>query len=578
MTRLRSSNLTPAFQRVDEAAVAETISRYRTGLLMRRVLRPLLMTILVTSLVTGLVTVVRLIAEDNRWNLLLPLLFFVALEAIYTTLWLKHPDRLGLSQASYRAAELFIIFILMRIVAWILFGEGLPDLDQILFYLRNPLAFFLAGSFVVTFFLALITWRTAIGVSSIFSELALSEYEIRFYSLPLAVRKSTAEDQPIAIGRSQLAKDFMRLWIWGGILLIVCTALSSFDLNTVDSSNFLAITRLGIEPLLLTALMLYFLSGFWLLSQARLEAMNARWLINGVVKDPTVERTWQRSSLLILLAIALVAAFMPIGSSFAFSRIVALLLYVLAFIGNLIFYLFALVIALFLSLLSSSQNPEQRPDLIPPQPVQPNPPPGNTPFGDTAAFVASSAFWSVFVVVAVMALLFFLRERRAGSGETDRGRLRRGWQALVVWLKETWRRLRHGAETLQLNLRLRMQEETEDTAEKSGRRWRFIRVNSLSPRDQLRYFYLSTVRRAGDQGVRREQSETPLEYEEDLKENWPETEDEVETLTDAFLKARYSARPISEDEVPAIKEKWKQVRASLREKRNAAAESHDEEE
>ena len=94
--------------------------------------------------------------------------------------------------------------------------------------------------------------------------------------------------------------------------------------------------------------------------------------------------------------------------------------------------------------------------------------------------------------------------------------------------------------------------------------WRFIRVGALSPREQIRYYYLSIVRRAGDKGVKRIPSETPIEYAEDLRENWPEVEDGVEELTEAFLRARYSNRPITEEDVPDVKSTWKKVRRELR--------------
>ncbi len=72
----------------------------------------------------------------------------------------------------------------------------------------------------------------------------------------------------------------------------------------------------------------------------------------------------------------------------------------------------------------------------------------------------------------------------------------------------------------------------------SARR-RFLRLNGLSPREQIMYFYLSTVKRAGEQGCRAA-GETPAEYATDLKQHWPDTEMDVDDLTSAFIEARYS--------------------------------------
>ncbi|MDX1413920.1 MAG: DUF4129 domain-containing protein, partial [Candidatus Promineifilaceae bacterium] len=140
-----------------------------------------------------------------------------------------------------------------------------------------------------------------------------------------------------------------------------------------------------------------------------------------------------------------------------------------------------------------------------------------------------------------------------------------------------WRGLWHRASTMRLQLpQLMSAKDDSEPATSKRRRWRFFRIGALSPREQIRYFYLSTVRRAADKGVRRESAETPLEFSEDLKQSWPEVEDEVEDLTDAFLKARYSKQPISDEEVPEIKETWKGVRREIK-KRSRADEDETQE-
>ncbi len=93
---------------------------------------------------------------------------------------------------------------------------------------------------------------------------------------------------------------------------------------------------------------------------------------------------------------------------------------------------------------------------------------------------------------------------------------------------------------------------------------RLSRPHSLSPREQIRYFYLSTVHRAGEQGVPRADNETPLEYVRDLKEQWPEAQSELDELTQAFVEARYSPQPIDRSAVARVKEEWKRIRERLR--------------
>lgn len=548
---------------LDEAVVDATRARYQSGLFTRSVLQPLLIALMVTAVGTGMLMVIRAVTADDRWLSWLPLLFLIALEAIYTTLWLDHPDRLGLSQAAYRGAELFILFLIIRIGTMLIFAEGLPTRDELIFYLRSPFSFLLNGTFIASFLVALIVWRLAMLVSGIFSRLALSEFEIRFYSLPLPVRKALGDDQPITGGRSALTEQFLQFWLWGGILLTICAALSTLDLSTVsEGSELLAITRLGLHPLLLASLLFYFLGGFWLLSQARLATLNAQWLVNGVDKTANLEGRWRRASLLILLAVGLVAAFLPIGNTSALSRVVAAIAYVVFAAANIIFYLISLLLFFFLSLLSSGAGEQFE------RPVPPNLGAGGEggeppPVSDTAVLVVSSAFWTIFIVVAGMALLFFLRER---GWPLSRKKLRAAWDSFRARLRSALLGLLFRMGEWRFDFRDRLDRITgrEPSARKPSNRRRFVRFGSLSPRDQIRYFYLQIVRRAAEQGVRRQESETPLEFTQDLTENWPEAQEDIDKLTTAFLRARYSIEPIQETDADLVKTTWKQADASLR--------------
>ena len=110
-------------------------------------------------------------------------------------------------------------------------------------------------------------------------------------------------------------------------------------------------SHLGLQPALLIAMLLYFGVGFWLLSQAKLMEMNARWLVNNITKDEQMERTWQRSSLFTLVLVGLVAAFLPIGPTLAISRILGALIQVIFFILNGIIFpiIYSIALAAFAS-------------------------------------------------------------------------------------------------------------------------------------------------------------------------------------------------------------------------------------
>ena len=567
MTKLHSSNLAKVAGKVDEETLQELRDSYRAGRWHRYVVRPLLMATLVLALLVGMITVIRMVTLDQRWSILITLVFFIALEAIYTTNWISHPDRLRLDRSAYRAAELLLLLIVVRLASWLIFDDALPDVAQLTSYLSNPLAFFLNGPFLVTLLLALVAWRLANVLSDIFLQLEISEFELRFYSLPPAQRKARSDDQPIMTGRRELVLRFAQYWLWGGILLAFAVGLSTLEIRSLSAlKNPLAIGRLGLQPGLLIILLLYFGFGFYLLSQAKLMEMNARWLLNDITQDEQLQKIWQRTSLMVLLIVGGIAAFLPIGPNLAIGRILAALLFVVFFIINIIIFLFSLPLYLLFSLFSG-EPVEETPALPPlnPEAFREALPPEVSDLTETIAMVLSSAFWSIFVVIAVMALIFFLRERKTILQGESAGQI---WQRFWEWLRDFWWGLWQRAGNIRLQLPKLLPDREDDSNPEDGkqRRWRFFRLGALAPREQIRYFYLSTVRRAAEKGVKRESAETPLEFVEDLKDGWPAVEDEVEELTAAFLKARYSDEPITKEDVPEVKDTWKDVRRQLKQR------------
>lgn len=87
------------------------------------------------------------------------------------------------------------------------------------------------------------------------------------------------------MARDQLLNEYLTLWLGGGIMMILLAALSTFEVGQLASiTSPFEITRLGLAPAMLFALLTYFLIGFWLLSHARLLRMNARWLMDGYAR------------------------------------------------------------------------------------------------------------------------------------------------------------------------------------------------------------------------------------------------------------------------------------------------------
>ncbi len=525
----------------------------------RTAVQPFLIAAMTASMAAGPLVVMQTVTPDMPWRAFIFVSFLIALESGYTAVWLSRPNQRGLNKTAYRAAEFIVIALIVRLLAWAFSGEW-PDLAAWKMYLFEPLAFFGDVLFLVTLVLVFMIWRYTILTGDLFTKLALDRAEAAYYAD--AFGKHKLDNRPVVTNRSALVAAFLQRWLWGGLFLVICAALSTFDLSQRGAGwSPLAMGRLSMPPQMLTTLMVYFLAGFLLLSQGRLAMLNARWLINGAQKSSQVERSWYRNGLWLLAIVGLAASFLPLGSTIGLSRIVGAVIEVVTAVTAFIWFFFITVLAWLLPSLTPRETPP--PALLQPTPpATPAPPsPAAEAVGETAGMVFSSAFWTAAIVITVIAVSFFLHGR---GYRLNRQSWRRLWAAFARWAANLWRSLSLQAAGIQKAVQNRRRARSKPPQSQTSSPWRFIRLNALSPRDQLRYFYLSTVRRASERGVKRAQSETPLEYARDLKETWPDAETDVEALTSAFLKARYSSKPIVEQEVHPIKRHWKKLRANLR--------------
>jgi hypothetical protein len=386
--------------------------------------------------------------------------------------------------------------------------------------------------------------------------------ELAFYSLPLAERKAFEREghRPIATTRVELYNAFVKSWLTGGIILVLLLGAASLDLPRLGGAGFKDIGRIGIAPLAVIGSLLYFFIGIWLVSHAHYQVLTVRWTISGTDVDPAVRTRWHRLIAVILIGVGVMAAFMPIGSTLALQRVVEALIMVALFIANLIVFLFILLLSIPFMLLRRT----------PPEALQNTPPPSFAPPLESAPLVntTSSAlmgifFWGIMAVAIISVLLFYLRERGyAFDGMSLRGL----WRAIVATMGDWWAWLRNRAAAVANALPTRRLRSALNESNRPRLPWRFVRVNSLPPREQIRFFYLAAVRRAREQGVARRPSETPLEYNADLVDAWPEVENDVEALTEAFLHARYSPQPVDADEAGLVKQTWQRLRRSLRQR------------
>jgi len=75
----------------------------------------------------------------------------------------------------------------------------------------------------------------------------------------------------------------------------------------------------------------------------------------------------------------------------------------------------------------------------------------------------------------------------------------------------------------------------------------------------IRALYRNLLRWAARQGVARSPAQTPLEHLKLLEERFPQHQYALKQITEAYLLARYSQKPVSREEFDSVKEAWQRA-------------------
>jgi hypothetical protein len=308
------------------------------------------------------------------------------------------------------------------------------------------------------------------------------------------------------------------------------------------------------------AALLYLVSGFLLYSQSRLALLRTRWNLEGAVVAEGVPRRWTRVSWLLIAGVASVAALLPraygLGLLTTLQRTLGLIGYGIAMLGYLltsILSLLAILPVLLLSLLTGRGNEGSAPSpALAPQ--LPEAPPPNT---FEPNLVTALIFWTCMLLLAVHAAAIIV-QRNPGlvRALTTRGPL--FW--LLRQLAWLWRDTRSWAGQATERARALLRRPV------AARQVRIpaLRLSRLAPRELVRYFYRSTLRRAAESGLPRRAAQTPYEYSATLAQRLPDARQDIAELTDAFVVSEYSPRPIGPADAQRARKPWERMRRRLR--------------
>ncbi len=515
-------------------------------------LRPTLVIVMVSCI--GLVMsafVMRFFAASlpaSYFWLLAFLTFFTAALAVVTTTLLAQPSRRLQRTAVFRLSELALLLALTRIIAWA-GGIGFPPMGLMLV---RPVDALFDPIFIFSAVAVGVAWMTATDFTGDMNRLALQPDEL--YSAQQRDSRSVEIMRAAAIDRRAVMRQIVARWVILGLLAIILAALMRREMNLgLELGGFLALLRQGVEPVIMVALIVYFLTGLLLVSEGQLALLRARWTINKTPSAPAVAGRWPFYVLLLVIVIGAAAAILPLGGTLLLSQgIIA----IVNFILFLIWWLYRLTLLLVFWLLSLFAGEEQPPPPLPePEPaVAPMaPPPTVAPI--VPDWLNGVALWGALAVLVAFAAVMYFR---------DRGVQFTWLHWLIAMLRLRWEELTRFVGSRGLTSALGRGK--KQPLGKRGRLFSWRRSHWDTPEAQVRYYYLSALHDAEEAGVPRQRAETPFIYEPRLEGEMSaelEEGDAIKDLTEAFVEVRYAGLAPAPDRLAKVREKWQALHRAL---------------
>ncbi len=497
--------------------------------------------------------------------------------ACATTTWLAQPGKRHLRRPIYRLAEFLFMLVMARLLVWLTL-DGFPSPTALIY---RPLGALLDGPFIFAAIVITLSWLFAGELTSDLLRLALQPDElfaIEEDRIGELIRTSNS-DRPAILQR------LVSRWVGGGILLVLIAASVRIERPEV---GFLAITRQNIDPMIIAAVVIYFLAGLLLISQGQLAILRTRWLLERVPTSERVLGQWPLYVFGLLVGIGLLAALLPFGGTFYLAQFLSA---IVAFFFNAIFAIFRFFMGLLLLIIAmvSGKAPESPPEAPPPPPPAPMMPEAVAQAGGFPAWAGGAFFWIVMALFLSYAAYIYL---------SDKG-------VKFTWLRAFWRLLQSRWQALFGNYRqwqqtrLRRADPTKEEAGNSNSRRFSLRRgwHHLDPTEQIRYFYLSMVEGAAASGAARATGETPLQFgqrlgdflrireermaaspatdaegdEESSTTTVHSLEDksiavtgEIRDLTEAFVQIRYAKQKATAAEASRFATIWQKISKRLR--------------
>lgn len=528
---------------------------------------------MLTCLAVSLVQFGEAYAPGWDGTYLVALSFFLALEALYSHRLLRNLVFSDPQAVAYRAAELVVIMVGLKVAYYVARGPGLLVGDLSLWredFWNN----FFTDEYLFGLFTAALVWfiSTRMGAS-----LVLLEFDERV----LMIEAQTGIYESRSEIRWNLANDILGV----GVILIVLSAFLRFEPFTAWAD---------LQPLRQGAYnaLVYFFLALVLLSITQFNIMRSRWFRDSLPVHPLVTRRWLWYSLVFILGVAILAGVLPTGYSVGLLGVLNYLLFAILAILNLLVTILLTPLFLLIHLLASlfgTPEAQPAPQVEIPQFI-PQPAAAASEPLVWWELLKSILFWLVLWGVVGYSIYYYLREH---SGLAEKLRktplfpyLARFWAWLSAWWGGLNRQVAAAVDAGLARLRARRERAAQ------ARPWRYLSLRGLSARERVIFYYIAMVRRGSERGLARQPSQTPYEYSRGLAQAVapppgaipddgaglvmdgaqvePAALDDaglagpITAITDKFVEARYSLHPVTGQDVGLVQHYWQRIRRALR--------------
>lgn len=488
------------------------------------------------------------------------ILLFIVLDRLYTYRQLKSITPWTSEWAISFGVHWIVILFVGRLL--LSFANGLASLraDLSLFGRGDLFALF-TPEFVILLLLAYAAWEFTTQFLDLLDEMGLD--------MDIALHDDPPYIEPNYVPAHQRLVSFIFAL---GIALVILTALTRLDLQAIVSGSN------GRPPIHLirfsgaeAGALLYFVFGLALLSLSRLMSLQTHWnRLRIPVSSTNLPRQWAIYSLFFLLLLAIVVGLLPAGDTAGFFSTVIILFNFLfrifLFIAEIVIYLVLLIISIPFLLLGRAAPVFTKPI----RPILPTlPPPPATPPTPNAAWewIRSVLLWGSLLAIIIFSLIHFVRQHEGILAALRKTRV-------VNWLVLAWQWIYKNVDRTRATVSQAIADGWQNLVARMDRkrslpRLNLLRLRSLDPRRQVYFFYLAMLRRSSEQGLGRKLSQTPTEYAVTLEKSLPSADEDIKSITDSFIEARYTRREVDSAKANLVKATWDRIRRALQKKASA---------